>query len=298
MAIKKHSLTGIKYDTGERILRVQRVRNNGKCIVKDEEGNQYKIAYEDLEKYKRINPIGIMSFFEADIGRGQKDVIVTLHRICDLDNEIRTPYIGARQTIVNMFSAPLARDIYEVPLGLCFSNMTCPPNVDFGVIIDCKKVISTQVISVYLDDTLEDMISLITHVNFDNIIKAFKEKWDPYDKKNVGKDLYSFLDNNGFMVEFNNAFNMVSLEGELSEGLIIKALMKKYSCQIEIIGIVPYTYEVDLDRVDDKSQYVFVRNDNYNKKIWVVKYCKGRNILLVPRNQKEHVQELLDRINR
>jgi hypothetical protein len=85
-----------------------------------------------------------------------------------------------------MFSAPLARDIYEVPLGLCFSNMTCPPNVDFGVIIDCKKVISTQVISVYLDDTLEDMISLITHVNFDNIIKAFKEKWDPYDKKNVG----------------------------------------------------------------------------------------------------------------
>jgi hypothetical protein len=298
MSIKKHSLTGIKYDTGERVLRVQSVRNNGRCIMKDEEGNQYKISYEDLEKYKKIPPVGIMTFFEADIGHGQRDVIVTLHRICDLNKEIRIPYIGARQTIVNMFSAPLARDIYEVPLGLCFSNMTCPPNVDFSIIMDCKRVISTQVISVYMDDTIEDMINLITHINFDNIIKAFKKKWDPEDKKNVGKDLYSFLDNNGFMNEFGNAFNIVSLDGELTEGNIIRTLMKKYSCQIEILGIVPYTYEVDLDRVDDRTQYVFVRNDIYNKKIWVVKYVRGQSVLFVPRNQKEHVQELLDRINR
>ena len=299
MSIKKHSLTGFKFKYGDKILRVQSVRNNSRIIVKDEDGNTSKTTLDWLDdNCERIIPVGIMTFFEADIGSGQRDVIVTLHRIVDLNREIRIPYIGARQTIVNMFSAPLSNDIYSVPLGLCFSNMTCPPNVDFKIIMDCKKVISTQVISVYMDDILEDMIGLINHTNFDNIIRCFKKKWDPNGFKNVGNDTYSFLENNGFMNEFNNAFNIISLDGELNDYNLNRTLTRKYSCQIEVIGIVPYTYDVDLERVDDRTQYVFVRNDNNNRKIWVVKYVRGQSVLFVPKNQKEYVQELLDRINR
>lgn len=310
MAIKKNYLMGSKFfDDNGAIVRVEKVRNRNKYIVRNMFGELLKINYEQLHSLTRLRPVGILSIFEADIGNGQRDVIVSLHRSKDLAVGIKEPFIGARQSMINMFSLPFATSIDGIPLGLCYSRLTCPRNVEFTTILECKKVISSQVVSVYLDDTLDDMLSFVNTTPFDSIIARFCRKFDPLGTRGIPKTFKGFMEANSFMVEFGNAFNILDLKcdeepypiGNNDEKIFITPRVQneiehKLSCKITIVQVAKYDERFDITRVENKTEFIFVRNNINYKPIYCIKFLRGENILSYSPDQKEYVQELLNRI--
>lgn len=308
MSIKKHSFIGCKFYNQEgEILRVKAVRNRNLFIMIDESGNVFKMSRQTLdENYIKLKPIGIMSIFEVKIGGGKKDVICTLHRSKDLDQGIQIPYIAARQTMINLFAAPLENNPNRIPIGMCMSNKTCPTNVDFTILLQNEGIISSSIVSIYLDDTLEDALSFVNTVNYDNVIHSFRKKFDPEGVKNIGDSLYSFLDNNGWMSEFDNAYNIINLNDNSINMKnndiqinIIKLqyiIERKIEYKVSIQAVVKYDETIDLFKLQDREEFLFIR-DNHNS-IFIIKYIKGDKVMIIPNNQKEYALELLDRLPR
>ena len=307
MSIKRNSFVGSKFfDKYGNIVRVKSVRNKNLFIIKD--GDELrKIRFDDLkENYTRLKPNGIVSIFEVDIGNGNKDVICTLHRSIDMDNRIEIPYVAARVCIVNMFGGMLENDINKIPIGMCMSNMTCPANVNFSIMLEYRKLISNSIISVYIDDTIDTVLEYVNTVNYDNIISRTRKRFDPYKIKNIGDSLREFLINNGWMQEWNNAYNIINLESDCLniknnevKGNMVKLQSKierSINYTIDILGIIKYDETVNLDKLTDKEHYIGVRNNNEENTVYFVKYVKHNKLLVIPSNQKQYAKQLIDRL--
>ena len=307
MAIKRNSFVGSKlFDRYGNIIRVRSVRNKNVFVI--EEGDELrKIRFNDLDiNYTRLKPNGMVSIFEVDIGNGNRDVICTLHRSIDMDMGVEYPYVAARVCIVNMFASMLENDINRIPIGMCMSNMTCPTNVDFKIMLEFKKLISSSIVSVYLDDTIDSILNYVNTVNYDSIVSRTRRKFDPDNVKNVGNSLREFLVNNGWMEEWNNAFNIIDLdcdclniqnnevEGNMME--LKHKIERSINYTIDILGIIKYDETVNLDRVRDKEHYICVKNHNTDNTVYLVKYIKRNRLMIIPGNQKQFAKQLIDRI--
>ena len=307
MGIKRNSFVGSKFvDKLGNIIRVRAVRNKNLFVVEDGEKLK-KIRFDDLEtNYKRLKPNGIVSIFEVDIGNGNKDVICTLHRAVDMDKGINFPYVAARVCIVNMFASMLENDINRIPIGMCMSNMTCPTNVDFKIMLEFKKLISSSIVSVYLEDTIDSILRYVNTVNYDSIISRTRRKFDPDGVKNTGNNLKEFLNNNGWNEEWNNAFNIVNVDSDCLniqdnevKGNIIKVqsnIERTINYTIDIIGIIKYNERVNLDRLRDTEHFINVKNHNEDNEVYVVKYIKRNRLMIIPGNQKQFAKQLIDRV--
>lgn len=308
MAIKKHSFIGCKFFNSDGfILRVKAVRNKDLFIMEDENQKIYKVKRRVLdEEFTKLNPIGIFTVFEVKIGGGKKDVICTLHRSIDMEKGINLPYIAARQTMINVFAAPLENNPDMIPIGCCMSNKTCPTNVNFDILLQNEGIVSSSIVSVYLDDTIDTILRYINTINYDNVIYYFRRKFDSDGMRNTGYNLYSFLDNNGWMSEFDNAYNIINLNDDIInmknndiQTNIIELqylIEKEIEYKVSIQQIIKYDETVDLRRLAGRDEFLFVRNNNKENAIYIIKYYKGEKIMLIPKNQKEYYSELIGKL--
>lgn len=286
---------------GYNTIRIKNIRNPNCIIAVNLKDNSIiKLRKDDVPKYHRIQPVGLMSFFIVSIGNGQKDVIVTLHRMEDMDIGEDIPFIAARQSIINMFAMPLTNNIEEVPYGLCMSKKTCPPNVDFNIVLDNKKVISNNVICVYLDDVIGNIIKYINTTPYDSIITRFKRVFDPQSYKNVGNTLYEFLDNNGWMSEFDNAYNIYNInypDFNIDKDYHILLIELEKSLERKILDM-PYIHlydnSIDLSRLV-KEECVFFRKSDYDNRVYIAKVTLGDEIRIMSQNQKLDYLELINK---
>ena len=308
MSIKKHSFIGCKFFNDEGvILRVKSVRNKELFIMEDENKKVYKMKRKVLEdEFTKLKPIGIFTVFEVNIGSGKKDVICTIHRAKDIEIGIQMPYIAARQSMINLFAAPFENNPYMIPMGCCISNKTCPNNVNFNILLENEGIISSSIVSIYLDDTIESVLRYINTINYDNVIYSFKKKFDPTGERNIGSDLYSFLDNNGWMTEFNNAYNIINLNddiinmknNEVQTNIIEleRLIEKEIEYKVYIKQIIKYDETVNLSKIIGRDEFLFVRNSNSDNSIFIIKYYKGDKIMIIPKNQKEYYSELIGKL--
>lgn len=305
------SYIGLKFFNmkGE-IVRIKSVRNSHLFIVEDQYGKTIKIKRSILEsEYIKLRPSGIVSIFEVKLENGNKDVICTLHRAMDLDKGLEIPYMAARCSIINMFAAPFENDIMRIPLGLCMSHKTCPSNVDFKIMLDNKGIVTSSIISIYIDDTIESILKFVNTINYDTIIERTQRKLDPLKMKNLGSNLREFLDNNGWMDEFNISYNIINLNNNLlslnnnvmnSNIMQIQSIVEKeIGYKIIIQDIIQYNESIDLTRIEGRdNEYIYLRNNNTDNSIYILKFIKGEKILRIPVNQKEYALELINRMNK
>lgn len=295
MSIKHNSLIGVKFfNNNGVILRVKAIRSKNCFILEDKIGKTHKLSYNELsDNWIKLMPIGILSIYQVSIGSGNRDVIVTLHRIKDLEINIHVPYIAARQAIINIFAMPFENDINRIPLGHCMSIKTCPQNVDYSIMYQNEKVIASSIISVYLEDTVDGILKYVNTSNYDNTIKFFKRRFDKYNLKNVGDSLREFLDNNGFLSEFDTAFNIVNVNS-LDEEDIIKGIEDKIDHHIHLVNMLKYNESVDLDRIKNRyDEYIFIREKETND-IYIIRFDKLDKIIRVPKNQIQYSTELVN----
>ena len=193
---------------------------------------------------------------------------------------------------------------------------TCPPDVDYRIMIACNGIQKCVNVCTYMDDTLDDIISFVKAKDFDNtllalytdhvkaVIKnqptlaAMKDrimKLNTYD--GYCKTLRLLLEQNNFMYDFYQAFRIIPIDKEVtynSEGAvsddIIDIISELYEVEIKSTLCMEYWYDIDLDNI--QNDYVMIMDKN--NKLFVIAYVSGgpKHINIENVESEENIERL------
>ena len=316
-------LLGAKYyrykddDTVE-VVRVTR-HSDVEVKILIEGTNEYvKMPIEELDKkYVRLNPHAIVNFCIVKLKDGLlDDIIVTMHKMSDLASNEPTPYCVCRQNITDVFANQIQLTPGKMYVGCCMSLDTCPPDVDFRIMIACDGMEKCINVCAYMDDTLTNILGLVKAKDFNNTLESLftdhvksvtkdnpklapiKDrilKLDKYD--GYCKSLKLLLDENNFMYDFYQAFRIIPIDKEVTyneEGAvssdIVEIISNLYEVEIKSTLCMKYWYDIDLDQID--NDYVLIMDKNNN--LYVVAYVAGgtKHIDIEKVESEENIERL------
>ena len=288
-----------RYDDNNNIevIRVYTVYNENEVglYMDDDKDNRFKMNINDLNKsYIKLNPHAIVNFCIVKVGNNLDDVIVTMHKMSDLATNEPTPVCVCRQNITDIFSNQL-RLSDKLYVGCSMSLNTCPPDIDYRIMIACNGMQKCINVCAYMDDTLDNIIDLIKTKDYDRTLNALFDdhvkyevsknpilsnisdrinKLDSYD--GYCKTLRLLLDQNNFMYDFYQAFNIIPIDEEIiydKESGVVSDNIANIISDIYEVNIVStlcmeYWYDIDLSNID--NDYVLIMDKN--NKLFVVAY--------------------------
>ena len=275
-----------RFEEGSEKPEVIRIRNVDyeKNIVKytDSNNKKCKMSYHELTtNYKMLAPDGLISISIVEVEQNP-DVIVALKPFpkteADWKNMNNLPYAICRQMVTDFFAlGSSVSDENDIIFGVSTSQDTCPANIDFNLMLACTNLEFTKMIAIYLDDTLDLILSLFDNTRFDKVFEVLSERYSSV--KGVVKSLKDLLVENNFMYDFRKCFKILEIPFEVdeeSEGLNeanINYLMSELKVNIIETYVVRYDRTIDTSKI--KRDYVLVSSaqENHNK-IYLVGYDK------------------------
>lgn len=269
-----------------------------------------KIDVHDLEDaYTLLNPDGYVTFNIVTIGNKEdgkpvQDVVVTLHRLKDLNTGNKVPYAVCRQNVINTYSTVIMKHSTDWEVGMTMSVETIPEGIDYNIMTACNSCDKVIAVAAYLDDNLEDIIGVIKpkdlheydfvlnelykdHIN--NIPKLFREEASkPPIHKGYCRYLVQLLDYTDFMYDFERAFGVAKIndieinddyieQGDLINGFIMKKpqleiIEKEYG--FKFINPIFMLFDKDIN-IDELSDEVALVKDCKNK-VFLCNYIKQK----------------------
>lgn len=267
-----------KFDNDElnliRVIRSGTIHGIPKITIQDESGN-FVVDPDILKDYNKLIPDAIINFSIVNNGDAD-DVIVTLHRESDLENNDSFPYAACRQNIFDLFSSQIIVDD-NMYIGMSMSKDTCPKDVQFEIMIACDGLVRNKSVAAYRNDTLQDILQCVESLHYDealeNMYKGVIE-----DNKLIGycKTLEELLTTNDFMYDFYKAFDIEPVDFVIKETkqdddddvltykqmLMIEDIIKCYTSNMLV---TKYDHDIDLSRIQkdyimvvDKANVVYV----------------------------------------
>ena len=269
-----------------------------------------KIDIRDLEDaYTMLNPDGYVTFNIVTIGNKEdgksvQDVVVTLHRLKDLNTGNKVPYAVCRQNVINTYSTVIMKHSTDWEVGMTMSVETIPEGIDYNIMTACNTCDKVIAVAAYLDDNLEDILGLVKpkdlheydfvlnelykdHIN--NIPKLFREEACKAPiHKGYCRYLAQLLDYTDFMYDFERAFGIAKIndieindecieQGDLINGFIMKKpqleiIEKAY--RFKFINPIFMLFDKDIN-IDELSDEVALIKDCRNK-IFLCNYIKQK----------------------
>lgn len=266
-------------------IRIIKIKNENLFRVKTNKGIIKSMKKEEIyDNYSRLIPDGLLFFSILNVGETKneklKDVMISLFKTSDLEKGDNIPYVVCRQSILDLFTTQINNNPYLHYAGLSINRDNVPEGVDFKMVLMCDGIDSKISLSVYLDDTLDDILSLINTEKIDKVLTHMESKI----KNNIVgyyKTLKELLEKNDFMLDVRMAFNIEKVDFKVSiindyeiipqERVILQEIKK---CEMIKTYVIPYTREIDLDEI--KRNYLMIC-DSENK-IYIVAYDKGSYI--------------------
>lgn len=247
--------------------------------VRDQHGNTKKISLDELnDKWIRLNPDGIMEFILCYVidnqGEEVPDVLVTLRRKTENGGIEPIPYAVCRQSVIDVFCL-LQQNQYIA--GMTITQDTCPPEVGFDGNYAYSKLKNQELVAVYSDDYLDDILSIINCTKYNNQLRLIKSR----NKMNIPGfcvTLYDLLHENFFMLDFHKAFDIHEFafpKFDFEDRNTIRILTEyiihnKYEVPSRFY---PVRFNKTIDLKDIKRSYMLITSDSY-------KYPKSDIILL------------------
>lgn len=275
-----------------------------------------KINVADLiTNYTALKPDAILSFSIAKLKNGLRDVIVSLHRQSDIDSSVQTPYVVCRQCITDIFANQFVSEPDKYYYGASVSVETCPANVNFDIMLTCDGVESSELIAVYIDDKLNDMLSLINSHKYDSALLTAYMDFAANKSKDFGNFMYraimeadnyagycktlkDLLVSNNFMFDFYKTYNIVPLEFYNMNNYINDRLCEEYvkilsdlTCSNIVDTIViPYHKDIDLSMINNTGKKYIIISD-VNQDLYLIAY-KTHGIYHVPVEAVENEENI------
>ena len=261
------------------VIRIRQVFKE-RVRYRDADGNTKSMSKEYLfNNYQLLTPDGIIMAVIAKVGEVD-DAIITLWKMNDTDAS--TPYAVCRQLIQDVFTNNTRTTDNISYVGVSISKDTCPANIRFNDVLACNSVEYQVSIAIYLDDTLDMILSLFNNRRFDNALRSASRVSSPDGMIFVGfaSTLKDLLKENHFMYDFRKCFNIVEIPFKVDEStealssqniLFLEDLLK---VNIMETYLIKYTKEIDLKTI--KRDYILaasIEEDFQN--IYIVGYDKA-----------------------
>lgn len=274
-----------KHSTNDNLnLRVVRIKNENTFNCKRNDGQLVKISKQQLlNNYIRIVPHGTLFVSIVDMGDKLHDVVVSLFRMSDLkDKSITEPWCVCRQHISDIFSETMNQNPYLKYSGISLSQNTLLKGQKFQDVLACNGILENRKYSVYLNDTIEDLLFLIDK----NYMKRLNDSLENLehimnDDTHTGyvKTLKELLINNDFMYDFLDGFGVQRVSFPITEpdGAELEPLHryeveKITSCEMLKTYTIPYSFNINTHEIKRSCQMVSDTNNN----IFIIAYDKGK----------------------
>ena len=287
-----------------------------KCIVtkgpESELNKQIKIPIETLQnEYTRLSFDGIVTFNTVTIVSGLRDVMVTVLPKKDIDLGINLPSVVCRQSVLDLFAKQFSANHVDYT-GLSISRETCPADVEFDNFLSCTSIDYSVVLSYYIGDKLDYILSLFKHDKFDNVLhELFVDHCRNInrDKPGLGdyflrkgeangyvQKLNDLLKLNNFEYDLYRAFNIIPTtlsNDDFTDGVLSKKAESVLSdfLRTKIYKSLVLKYDKDIDLNAIKKKYCLV-SDNSGV-VYVVAYLvEGNYYTELDDNDEENIEKL------
>lgn len=263
-------------------IRLVRFKGVNDVSVIQTNGKQFKISKQSLEEnYVKLIPDGIVTFSIVDTGKvndkDTKDILVSLYKTDDLNDGNNIPYVVCRQNIQDFFTTQINTNPYVQYAGLCMSKNSCPEGVQFEMILACNGILNNVGVSIYLDDSLEDILSLINTSKYDSLLQDMHSHI-AFNVVGHCKSLKELLVDNEFMYEFHTTFDIIEVKFDTEiirndelhpeQRSILEEIIK---CEMFKTYVIPFDREIDLHEI--QRSYIMI-SDSKND-IYIIAYDKG-----------------------
>lgn len=281
------------------------------------EDNKFKLSLKELEdKYVRLNPHAIINFCIAKVGNNLDDVIVAMHKYSDITSNEPTPYAVCRQNITDVFANQI-KISDKMYVGCCMSLYTCPQDVDYRMMIACNGITKSVSVYSYLDDSLDDILRFVKLKDYNRALESLFEDHIKYEaSKNpvinslknriLNQDHYDgycktlklLLEENNFMYDFYQAFNIIPIDKEViidketstTTADVIDIIENIYNINITSSLCIKYGYDIDLDNIDNDHVLILDSTDN----LYVLAYtASGTKSIDLTKTESDENIELL-----
>lgn len=290
-------------ETGTDLIRLERIKNEN-CFVFTRNRNyreKFKLTKAEFDEYVMLNPHGYFTAATVKLDSGLRDVICTLHRTKDINDGDSVPYAVCRQSVLDIFAnLAKAENDKNVYISLSLSKDTCPPDVDFMVMLLAQDTLFTSSVAVYLDDDISDILHYIPMTNFNEVLTNMPQleinPSEGYVSVGHCPTLRVLLDYTEFLYDFKSAFGVNILDTDL--GLNEDGTMDQESIDAiqNALGFtlfdpfgIEYGYDIDFNTI--ANDYVIVSDKS--KKTYVVSYVKGEDIDKITRNKIQSRMEYI-----
>jgi hypothetical protein len=248
------------------ILRLLKIKNVDCYVLYDENFNEVKLTSDEFSKYTRLIPDGYITC--SIVGMyGLNDVIVSLVRHKDvIDTKEYVPFAVCRQQISDLFANAFYND-GKTKVGLSINRNNCPKGINISdVLVYTDPPKYNRTISVYLDDSIDDIIRFISSCKFDEVLSDMYE-FNFNNENIIGKvkTLKELLTSNDFYSDFLEAFDITSIldvvEFDDNNNVLPNIIHNiQVETNIKMINpiLIKYDHTIDLDKV--KRDYKLIKD--------------------------------------
>lgn len=286
------------------IVRIIKMKNTETFIIEREDTkDKFKINRDRLlSEFTRLKSDGFISFAIVNLQDNLKDVIVSLYRSKDIDNKVALPYAACRQNIFDLFSSQIKREGINSDvtyIGISVSVDTIPEDTPYEMVLSCNGIIENTMVSVYIDDTLDSILSMIRESKYDLVLKTLNNRLS--DPKIVGscESLRDLLIYNNFMYDFHKGFNIVKVpfKVEILESYEILPEQRIYlENDLKVEMFRTYTLEYDKEINLNKIEREYILISDVNDKLYILAYDKGKYINRVYQQNIKDKRDILTMI--
>lgn len=265
-------------NTDPDVIRITGIKHDKKLIrYITSDGKTKKMTFAQTNAYRILAPDGLLIASILNCGN-EKDVAVFLDQMPKSTTKTKTdgkvPYVVCRQLAVDIFSSISTGDasIY----GVCINVDSCPPNIPYNAYLACDSMELKKCVAVYLDDTLDVILSLIKTEKFDKTLTDIHDKYHSIANGFV-TSLKELLEQNSFMFDFRRCFDIIELPGSIDPDFDSLSefnadyLGKQLNKSILATYVVKYSNRIDTTKFARPHALVSSATDNH-KDIYIVGY--------------------------
>lgn len=267
-------------DTPE-IIRVLDICEDKKRIeYMRSDGEVKKMTFKEARSYKILAPDGLLIFFTPKVAN-DTDAAVALTQFPKSGISMKTnecePYAICRQLSVDVFST--ISNGGNMVYGTSISKDTCPSNMNFRMFFDFENMGYKKNVAVYLDDTVDTILSLIDQERFDNVLEDLYNKYSSIFAGFV-RSFKDLLEQNRFMYDFRKCFDILEVPFTIDDSVdYLSDLNVQYLAStlgIQILDTYMIKYSKEINTKEFNREYIFITSaaDNHNS-VYIVCFDKA-----------------------
>lgn len=298
-------------------LKIVKFYNAEKCKCKvikgPDTGIEINIPIKTLQdEYTMLSNDGIIIFNIVKINDTLDDVMVTVFRSEDMIKGINIPNVVCRQCVLDLFAKMIDPNKADY-VGLSISKETCPADIEFENFLACESIKHSVVLAYYIGDTLDDILSLFKHNEFDSTLHClFINHCDSFLKTNPAmadylrrkgeadgyvQNISDLLKLNNFEYDLYRTFNIIptTLDSEhFTDGVLSKLAEKVLSeilrAKIYKSLVIKYDKDIDLEAINKK--YCLVSDKNGT--VYIVAYfVNGTYYTNIDDDNEQNIEKLV-----